>query len=256
MLTILLAPFLTIFSLILAQNQQLLEQGYGDQVIFSGKTTSQSYDFATEHIYCGQGQPDDYYPDSKEVYVKFHSNKAITSKGFRLRVVPDSTCHHVYGGLQGRVKFSGTADCDVFITVPVNYTISLYFGDVVLDSFDCNEEHVTIYERATNKSLQRICSIMDANKSLFTQTNDLRLHFKTMSYFTSFDMTYIASSLTAGTGCGGDLYNTQGLFTNAFYPESVRNNSDCRWNIRVPSNTRLMINFEGTHNGMKQFSVS
>lgn len=210
--------------------------------------------YSSEYVYCGKGQPEDYYPNSREVYVKFHSNEAVTAKGFRLRVVPDSSCRHVYGGLQGRVKFAGTADCDVFITVPVNYTLSLYFGDVTFGSYDCDDEHVTIYERATNKSLKRVCSYMDASKSFFAQTNDLRLHFKTNSYFTEFDMTYIASSLTAGIGCGGDLYNTQGLFTNAFYPESRRNNSDCRWNIRVPSNTRVLLNFEGKICGTKQLS--
>ncbi|KAH8397987.1 hypothetical protein KR222_008302, partial [Zaprionus bogoriensis] len=226
------------------ENLQLLNEGYGTNVVMSGHRGAYQ-DFATEYVYCGRGLPDDYYPNTKQVYVKFHTtDHAANRTGFRLRVVPDRGCRHNYAGIQGRVKFAGTADCDVFITVPSNYTLSLYFSDVTFVLYDCNEESVEVFDRLTNKSLHRMCSYLETGKSIFTQTHDLRLHFKTDSYFSDFDMTYIASPVATGPGCGGDLYNTQGIFTNAFYPQNVRNNSDCRWNIRVPSNTRVLITFD------------
>lgn len=207
------------------------------------------FNYATQFVYCGQGMPNDYYPNSNKVNVKFRTND--TRKGFKLRVLSDSTCRHVYGGIQGRVRFTDTADCDFFITVPVNYTVSLYFAEVTFGSYDCDDDYVTVYERASNKTLKRLCTYVDSSKSLFTQTNDLRLHLKTSSYLVDIDMTYIASPLAAGPGCGGDLYNTQGMFTNPFYPQNVRNNSDCRWNIRVPSNTKVYLQFEGVYSGMR-----
>ncbi|XP_034489715.1 cubilin homolog [Drosophila innubila] len=222
-----------------------LEAGYGSHVVYNGKRESSfgSSDYATEHIYCGTGMPDDYYPNSEKMYVKFRSNGAVTKTGFRLRVVPNSGCQHNYGGVQGRVKFSGTADCDVYIVAPPNYLLSLYYAEVSLPSLNCDEEYVEAFDKATNKSLQRLCSYLEPGKSLFTQTNELRLHFKTGSIYSTFDMTYIASKVEAGPGCGGEIYNTEGLFTNPFYPMNVRNYSECRWTVRVPSNTRVLLHF-------------
>jgi len=228
----------------------LLEEGYGNHVIYNGKTSSsyRFFDFATEHIYCGNGLPVDYYPNSKQMYVKFRSNAAVTKTGFRLRIVPDLGCRHNYGGIQGRIKFSGTADCDVFIAAPANYTLSLYYAEISLVSSTCSEENVEVFEKATNKSLQQLCSYLEPGKSLFTRTNELRLHFKTSSIYSTFDMTYIASKIEDGPGCGGEIYNTAGLFTNAFYPQNVRNNSECRWTVRVPSNNKVFLNFESKSN--------
>lgn len=222
-----------------------MEQGYGDMVIFNGRKSSRLYnEFSLEHVYCGNGLPDDYYPNSKQVYVKFRSNGSVTRPGFHIRIVPDATCKFSYGGLQGRVKISESLDCDAEILAPANYTLSLYYAEVGFGSSDCNVENIEIFDKVSNKSLQRVCSYMNPGKSLFTSTNELRLHFKTGSYFNSFDLTYIASPVADGPGCGGQLYNTEGIFANPFYPQNVRNNSDCRWSVRVPSNTRVLLHFE------------
>ncbi|KAH8276594.1 hypothetical protein KR044_004736, partial [Drosophila immigrans] len=228
-----------------SENAVQLEQGYGSHMVYNGrKSRTNAFDFASEHIYCGSGVPEDYYPNTKQLYVKFHSNKEVGRPGFRLQLVPDAGCHHNYGGLQGRIKFADTADCDVFVTAPAGYVLSLYFGEVSLGSSECDEDHLEVFEKATNQSLQRLCSFVEGGKGLFTQTNELRLHFKTGSYYSTIDLTYIASKLGAGPGCGGNIYNTEGIFTNAFYPQSVRNNSNCRWNVRVPSNNRVLLRFE------------
>ncbi|KAL7745333.1 hypothetical protein ACLKA6_015352 [Drosophila palustris] len=228
-----------------SENALLLEEGFGNHVIYNGKkmTSSNFFDYATEHIYCGTGLPDDFYPGTQKMYVKFRSNGAVTKTGFRLRLVSNNGCQHNYGGIQGRVKFSGTADCDVYIVAPANYLLSLYYADVSLQSSECDVEYVEVFDKATNKSLQRLCSYLEPGKSLFTQTNELRLHFKTGSFYSTFDLTYIASKAEVGPGCGGEIYNTEGIFTNAYYPQSVRNNSDCRWTIRVPSNNRVLLQF-------------
>lgn len=57
------------------------------------------------------------------------------------------------------------------------------------------------------------------------------------------DITYLSS--IDGPGCGGTFFNNEGVFTNPFFPENVRNNSNCRWNIRVPNNLRVFLRFEG-----------
>ncbi|EDW26618.1 GL13114 [Drosophila persimilis] len=222
----------------------MVERGFGSELIFNGHTSGLNMlNYATEHVYCGSGKPDTYYANAREVYMKFRTNGAVTRPGFRIRVSLDSDCQRHYSGLQGRVRLSETSDCDVYIRAPANYTLSLYQAELVFGSFDCDQENMQVFDR-NNQSLQRVCSYVDAGKSLFSQTNELRLHIKTGSYLSTLDLTFLASPVEAGPGCGGQLYNTEGIFTNPFYPDNVRNNSDCRWTIRVPSNNRVLLFFE------------
>ncbi|BFG01859.1 cubilin homolog [Drosophila madeirensis] len=235
------ADYLKIYN---TEDALMVEQGYGSELIFNGHTSgSNMMNYATEHVYCGAGKPDTYYANAHEVYVKFRTNGAVTRPGFQIRVSLDSDCQRHYSGLQGRVRLSETSDCDVYIRAPANYTLSLYQAELVFGSFDCDQENMQVFDR-NNQSLQRICSYVDAGKSLFSQTNELRLHIKTGSYLSTLDLTFLASPVEAGPGCGGQLYNTEGIFTNPFYPENVRNNSDCRWTIQVPSNNRVLLFFE------------
>ncbi|XP_062137785.1 cubilin homolog [Drosophila sulfurigaster albostrigata] len=228
-----------------SENAVQLEQGYGSHMIYNGKKSRGEYfDYASEHVYCGTGIPDDFYPHTKNIYVKFHSNGANSRPGFRLQLMANAGCSHNYGGLQGRIVFADTADCDVFITAPAGYVLSLYYAEITLGTTDCSQESLEVFDKATNRSLQQQCTYVQTGSGLFTQTNDLRLHFKTGSYYSNIDLTYIANKVELGPGCGGDIYNTAGVFSNAFYPQSVRNNSNCRWNLRVPSNNRVMLHFE------------
>ncbi|EDV99540.1 cubilin homolog [Drosophila grimshawi] len=228
-----------------SEDAQVVEHGYGSAVIFNGQKNTHSFlDYATEHVYCGNSLPDDYYPNSKNVYIKFRTNEAVTRTGFHIRVVPDLSCQYTYGGYQGRIKISETIDCDATIVAPVNHTLSIYYAEVIFGSSDCDVEYVEVFDMANNKSLQRTCAYLNAGKSIFTTTNQLRLHFKTGSILNNFDMTYIATPIENGPGCGGQLYNTEGIFSNPFYPQNVRNNSVCRWSVRVPSNTHVLLNIE------------
>lgn len=111
----------------------------------------------------------------------------------------------------------------------------------MFSEYDCEKENLEVFDAHTNTSLQRLCEFVDTGKSLFSNTNELRMRLKLSGYYTSVDITYLASN--NGPGCGGDFYNTQGILTNPFYPNHVRNNSDCRWNIRVPGNTKVLLRF-------------
>ncbi|XP_033150281.1 cubilin homolog [Drosophila busckii] len=229
------------------EDAQLVEQGYGSEVVFSGtQHPSMYFNYAPEFIYCDKLLPDDYYPDSRQLYIKYRgpSSRSGNRTGFAVRLLPNESCEDRYEGIQGRIKFSGTADCNIFILSPANYTLSLYYTDVSFNTMDCADEHVEVYDMASNRSLQRACGSLDAGKSLFTHSNQLRVHLKTGTYAMSLDMTYIASPVADGVGCGGQLYNTEGIITNPFYPQNLRNNSDCRWRVRVPANTRVLLNFE------------
>ncbi|KAH8420258.1 hypothetical protein KR009_008365, partial [Drosophila setifemur] len=227
------------------EDAQMVEQGFGSELIFNGQTSGRNYiDYASEHVFCGNVTPDVYYPNDNEVYVMYRSNSSDPHSGFQLQATVDSSCERHHDGLQGRIHLAQTSDCDIIIRSPVNHTLSIYYTSMVFGAYDCDVDYVEVFERATNRSLQKVCAYVDAGKSLFSQTNELRLHVKTGSYLNSIDLTYLASPVAQGPGCGGQFYNTEGIFTNPFYPANVRNNSDCRWVVQVPSNNKVLLLIE------------
>lgn len=217
----------------------------GTDLVFNGQTSSKNgFGFATEHVYCGNVKPDIYYGRSSEVYLKFRSKGLEQHGGFQLQVALNSNRERHYDGLQGRVHLSQSADCNIIIRAPPNHTLSLYYTELIFGTYDCEMENLEVFDR-TNRSLQRVCSFVDMGKSLFSNANELRLQMKTGSYLTSLDLTYLASPVEKGPGCGGQFYNTEGIFSNPFYPNNVRNNSECQWIVRVPSNNVVFLTFEG-----------
>uniref|UniRef100_A0A1I8NWD8 Cubilin n=2 Tax=Stomoxys calcitrans TaxID=35570 RepID=A0A1I8NWD8_STOCA len=223
-----------------------IEKGLGTKLIFSGfGETRMGYgmpEYAVEHLYCGQKLPGDYFSSSKEVYVKFRTNDKGVKTGFKLQASKAEGCFRNFTGTQGRIKLSETTDhCDLFIKSPANTSLSLFYSDLSFSEANCNSEYLEVFDARNNTSLQKICEYAAVGKSLFTSSNELRLRLKLDGYYTSVDFTYLASS--DGPGCGGNLYNIVGIFTNPFYPNNVRQNSDCRWNIQVPGNLKVFINF-------------
>ncbi|KAH8330032.1 hypothetical protein KR074_010232, partial [Drosophila pseudoananassae] len=227
------------------EDAEMVRSGFSSELVINGNLDRRNYvDYATERVFCGNSTPDTYHSNSNEVYLKFHrTNRTDQHASFRVSAIVTSNCEWQYTGLQGRVHLSETSNCDVMIKAPENYTLSLYYTDLVFGAYDCEEENLQVFDRG-NRSLQKVCGYIDSGKSLFTSTNELRLHVKTGTYLTSLDLTYLASPVEQGPGCGGQFYNTEGQFTNPFYPANIRNNSDCRWVIRVPSNNKVMLNFD------------
>ncbi|XP_043658315.1 cubilin homolog [Drosophila teissieri] len=240
--------FLKIYN---SEDAPLLEQGLGTDLVFNGQTSRKNgLGFATEHVYCGNVKPDIYYGQSSEVYLKFRSKGLEQRGGFQLQVALNSNGERHYDGLQGRVHLSQSSDCSIIIRAPPNHTLSLYYAELIFGTYDCEMEHLEVFDR-TNRTLQRVCSFVDMGKSLFSDANELRLQMKTGSFLTSLDITYLASPVEKGPGCGGQFYNTEGIFSNPFYPTNVRNNSDCQWLVRVPSNNVVFLTFEVFNLGSK-----
>ncbi|XP_017012897.2 cubilin homolog [Drosophila takahashii] len=234
-----------------SEDAEQVEQGFGSELVFNGQTSGHNhFDFATEHVYCGNVRPDTYYANANEVYLRFRSKGLEQRSGFQVQVGLNSKSERHYDGLQGRVHLSQTDDCDITIRAPVNHTLSLYYTELIFGTYDCQTEYMEVFDRQ-NKSLQRFCSFVDVGKSLFSYSDELRLHMKTGSFLTSLDLTYLASPVEKGPGCGGQFYNTEGIFANPFYPANVRNNSECQWIVRVPSNNKVFLNFEVFNLGSK-----
>ncbi|XP_058980023.1 cubilin homolog [Musca domestica] len=232
----------------------IIEKGLGTKLVFNGFNRNYGpylgSDFGAEHIYCGNQLPNDYFSSSKSVFVKFKSNDKVAKSGFKLRATMAEGCFRNFTGTQGRIKLAESSDhCDIYIKSPVNTSLSFYYNELMFSEYDCAAEYLEVFDAKTNSSLQKLCQYVETGKSLFTNSNELRLNLKLSGYYTQIDFTYVASR--DAPGCGGDLYNTAGILTNPYYPNNVRNNSDCRWNIRVPSNMKLMLRFVAFNLGAK-----
>ncbi|XP_073838257.1 cubilin [Musca autumnalis] len=231
-----------------------IEKGLGTKLVYNGFNRDYGYyfasDYGAEHIYCGNKIPNDYFSSSKSVFVKFKSNAEVAKTGFKLKATKAEGCFRNFTGTQGRIKLAESSDhCDIYIKAPANTSLSLYYNEVMFSEYDCGAEYLEVFDARTNSSLQKLCEYIETGKSLFSSSNELRLNLKLSGYYTQIDFTYLAS--TQGPGCGGDLYNTAGIITNPYYPNNVRNNSDCRWNIRVPSNMKLLLRFVVFNMGAK-----
>lgn len=56
-----------------------------------------------------------------------------------------------------------------------------------------------------------------------------------------FDLTYVASD--RGRGCGGQIYNYGGQISSPLYPQNERQNRECRWQLMVPQNQVVSVQF-------------
>lgn len=139
-------------------------------------------------------------------------------------------------------------DCDFYIDSPENTTLSLYFS---LQYFyaDCDKAYIEIFDQRENKSLKKMCNSIDYSSSIYTNTSKLKVRMKSSGIYSEFGMTYLASK--RGAGCGGDLYNYYGIFTSPFYSQNSRYASDCIWNIQVPGNTVVHLEFTSFDLGSK-----
>lgn len=143
---------------------------------------------------------------------------------------------------------SSVIDCDFYIESPQNTTLSLYFGIQYLFS-ECEKEYIEVIDQIDNRSLKKLCNTIDYSSSISTNSSKLRVRMKNGGMYSDFEMTYLSSR--NGPGCGGDLYNYYGIFTSPFYSQNNRHASDCIWNIQVPGNTVVHLEFTAFDLGSK-----
>lgn len=62
-----------------------------------------------------------------------------------------------------------------------------------------------------------------------------------MQFGLLYDITYVASS--AGRGCGGSIYNYGGQISSPLYPAGERQHLECVWQLAVPANQVLAVQF-------------
>ncbi|XP_055914618.1 cubilin homolog isoform X2 [Eupeodes corollae] len=245
---------------IYSKQYSVIETVLGSDIVFNGhmgQPYTNLYDNTdSEHVFCGQGAPEGYFTNNQEVIIKFFSDGTIEKSGFKITATTSFGCFKNYTSTQGRILMETSADCNIYINAPKDYAITIYFNYLLLffgiDN-DCNSEYIEIFDEQNNskpeKSLRKLCGSVDPSNSVFSNSSKLRIKLSQSGIFNNYDMTFLASD--KGPGCGGDLYNYAGVITSPFYPENARNNSVCQWNIRVPNNMVVSLEFKVFDMGSK-----
>lgn len=199
------------------------------------------------HIYCGSSLPYDYISQSNKIRIKFKSNdlKNTTNFNFTIKILND--CERNYTALQGRLlwKMKKPRICKTTIKVPENFTISLVFQSMTNYYANCDDNFMKFYDGSfeTGNLVYTFCNVELPNP-IFSTTNQLSIYSQQKKVLENeFDMFYIATD--KGRGCGGEMFNFEGIFTSPFYPMNNRSYLDCTWNVRVPSNLRVALKFQG-----------
>lgn len=234
--------------------KEFITEGLGENLIYRGKssqTINPSFFMGIQsptspHTYCGSEIPHDYYSQSNKINIRFQSDFENQKSGFRLKLQTVSSCYRNYTSLQGRITANELSECFMTITVPENYTISLYFLRFFFIAQDCNNNFMKIYDGTfeSGELLTTICGYAIPDP-VFSKKNQVTLKTKTQTEtfpsYGGWDISYIATD--KGMGCGGDIFNYGGMFSSPLYPNVSRSNINCTWTITVPQNLKVAIKF-------------
>ncbi|XP_051048082.1 deleted in malignant brain tumors 1 protein [Phodopus roborovskii] len=171
-------------------------------------------------------------------------------------------------------NYPNNARCVWNILVPTNNRVSLNFRDLQLEG-GCSYDYILLYDGPEQYSspFARVC---DGANGTFTSTGNFmsvvfitdgsvtRRGFQANYYATYAPSTtlpppfpttpgrsevcpglheHVHPFLTVNYTCGGNLTGHYGNFNSPFYPGNYPNNARCVWNILVPTNNRVSLNF-------------
>ncbi|VVC39263.1 EGF-like, conserved site,EGF-like calcium-binding domain,CUB domain,EGF domain,EGF-like calcium- [Cinara cedri] len=198
------------------------------------------------------------YMWSNTVDLKLHTDSQKTSKGFKLEY-SSSNCRKTYNKENGRVIMNSNQKKSPVVctfTISLNHpnlTISVYFSKInVLNQKDNNFLKIydgpSVFSPLINADIPMKYS---GPFSIFSTGPSLTMSFKMSPDFIGmFDMIY--TSTKEGRGCGGKIYNTEGLVTSPLYPYVYRKNATCKWDIAVPRPHSINILFRSFDLGTRK----
>lgn len=159
-------------------------------------------------------------------------------------------CNREYKKAFGNLKspgwpdnYNNGMDCTIILTAPHNHTISLFFHSFdIEDSSECRHDFLEVRNGSESSSplLGKYCGTLLPDP-IFSQNNELFLHFETDSTTSSHGYEIIWTS--SPSGCGGTLEGDSGSFTSPGYPGTYPNNTHCEWTIIAPAERLVTISF-------------
>ncbi|XP_044011009.1 cubilin [Aphidius gifuensis] len=223
---------------------------FGEKFIYSGKYHSlpfSSYQRSplSSFSFCSKIENYDYYSNGNEIEILLKTNNNNSNKPRKFKFdVSIADCNRNYTSENGRIVHQGFINCWITITVPINYTISLYFKSINIYGRDtCENSYIKIYDGSFNdENIATVCGV-GLPSPIFSKTNKLSLHSNSNrgAVYENYDILY--TSTDKGRGCGGKIHNYAGRFTSPMYPMNYRNRSHCVWELSVPRGFKIQLDF-------------
>ncbi|XP_059051310.1 cubilin-like [Achroia grisella] len=199
---------------------------------------------------CGLNKMSDIYV-SGSVSIHLETSPDYDStpyRGVEMEVSLSGFCGRNYTERHGRIKRTytpgdgNTDDCYTLITAPENYTISLYFLSVIPDYWN-KDVFLAIHDgNVTGSTKLANINTEYYNNPVFSTGRYLLLHsHQVTDVQITYDANYVITN--KGRGCGGQLYNEQGIVTSPLYPEIYRKKNKCEWELETPLGTRIALHF-------------
>ncbi|XP_026748193.2 cubilin [Galleria mellonella] len=244
--------------LVLSVSKSVLNTPLGKDYIIKGNTDefyvnmASIVDFNTpkQITLCGSKKMSDIYVSgSVTIHLETSPDYDTTKyQGVSMEVSLCGVCGKNYTERQGRIKTAysnideGSKDCYTLITAPENYTISLYFISVNPDYWS-KDVFLDIYD-GNNITSTKVVSINTEyyNNPVFSSGRYLLIHSHQLNDAQiTYDLNYVVTN--KGRGCGGQLFNEQGIITSPLYPDIYRKKNKCEWELETPVGTRLALHF-------------
>lgn len=100
-----------------------------------------------------------------------------------------------------------------------------------------------IYKNGPNgQFIKRICGFGDPDP-IFSNTSVLYFKSKKAPSLYAYSEFYYIATNTQDGGCGGELEDFYGIFSNPNYKQNLRINQECRWTLRVPIQFNVSLYF-------------
>ncbi|XP_053622099.1 cubilin homolog [Plodia interpunctella] len=209
--------------------------------------------FPEQYVICGSKKSIDLYISGPFTINVITTSDEVAQKfrGVDLEVSEVGFCGRNFTELYGRIISNydpnlndSIKNCYTLISVPENYTISLYFYSA--DASFISKMHFDVYDGKTLSS-RKMLTLSDGQSNtnpLFSTGNNVLIHnrFEITGNYMTYHANYIATD--KGRGCGGYFFGSEGSVTSPLYPSVYRETKTCEWVLESPQGTRLRLNFE------------
>ncbi|CAH0721455.1 unnamed protein product, partial [Brenthis ino] len=231
----------------------ILNDGLSDFLARASNYYDTAISYPKRFELCGVKKSIDYYvTGSSNINIQTTGETTPVHRGFEIEISYVGICGRNYTELQARIQAQtifgnddSSKDCYTLITVPENYTISIYFisitraywaEDPYLEIFDGNTTSAHSLIKINNNYNTDYYPIMSTQRYML-----LHNHIFPGRQAITYDLNYVATNKSRG--CGGQFFSDSGQFTSPFYPNEYRRTSTCEWEIETPVGTRVMLRF-------------
>ncbi|XP_076455418.1 tolloid-like protein 2 [Babylonia areolata] len=197
--------------------------------------------------HCGRSLPGFKRTSGKQLWIKFHTDGSVTSRGFRATFRSVPVCRLDTRALDGTIQspnfpynYTNNQNCVYTITAPVGYKVTLNFTDFELEShWNCSYDYLEIRDgNETSPVIGRYCRSLPGPKRASGNQMTIRFHSDGSVIKRGFRATFISV-----TACGWSVTSLYGAVLSPNFPNNYPNRQNCVYVIRAPVGYHVTLAF-------------